>query len=168
MTEFMIAHFVNQLVVLIGQTLFVYLFALLVFKIPFHGSLPLAVLVTLLQGLCGMSFGNEFSFKNAWSHFLMIETHFLSQVLWLRHCVTSWPALSISLWAAFILICLSVAFYGPWREWTLSCVTSVTLCRKRLPSNRCETSWAEDGVLNDLRCLGASWSASDGFSSFLV
>jgi hypothetical protein len=58
MIEFMIAHVVNQLVVLIGQTLFVYLFALLVFKIPFHGSLPLAVLITLLQGLCGMSFGN--------------------------------------------------------------------------------------------------------------
>jgi ABC-type multidrug transport system permease subunit len=58
MIEFMIAHVVNQLVVLMGQTLFVYLFALLVFKIPFHGSLPLAVLITLLQGLCGMSFGN--------------------------------------------------------------------------------------------------------------
>lgn len=98
----------------------------------------------------------------------MIETHFLFQVLWLRHCVTSWPALSISLWAAFILICLSVAFYGPWREWTLSCVTFVTLCRKRLPSNLWKISWPEAGVLNDLRCLGASWSASDGFLHFLA
>jgi nicotinamide riboside transporter PnuC len=58
LAEFMIAHVVNQLIVLIGQTLFIYLFALLVFKISFHGSLPLAVFITLLQGLCGMSFGN--------------------------------------------------------------------------------------------------------------
>ncbi|XP_046464439.1 ABC transporter G family member 20-like [Daphnia pulex] len=57
MSEFMIAHVVNQLIVLIGQTIFVYIFALLVFKISFHGSLALAVLITLLQGLCGMSLG---------------------------------------------------------------------------------------------------------------
>ncbi|EFX64935.1 hypothetical protein DAPPUDRAFT_265490 [Daphnia pulex] len=55
MSEFMIAHVVNQLILLIGQTVFVYIFALLVFKISFHGSLALAVLITLLQGLCGMS-----------------------------------------------------------------------------------------------------------------
>ncbi len=58
MSEFVIAHVVNQLIVLIGQTVFVYIFALLVFKISFHGSLALAVLITLLQGLCGMSLGN--------------------------------------------------------------------------------------------------------------
>ncbi|EFX84768.1 ABC protein, subfamily ABCH [Daphnia pulex] len=57
MSELMIAHVVNQLIVLIGQTIFVYIFALLVFKISFHGSLALAVLITLLQGLCGMSLG---------------------------------------------------------------------------------------------------------------
>ena len=57
MSELMIAHVVNQLIVLTGQTVFVYLFTLLVFKISFHGSLALAVFITLLQGLCGMSLG---------------------------------------------------------------------------------------------------------------
>ncbi|EFX78467.1 ABC protein, subfamily ABCH [Daphnia pulex] len=57
MTEIMLAHLVNQFTVLIGQTALVFLFMLLVFNIACHGSLALAVFITLLQGLCGMSYG---------------------------------------------------------------------------------------------------------------
>ena len=53
----MLAHLVNQFTVLIGQTALVFLFMLLVFNIACHGSLALAVFITLLQGLCGMSYG---------------------------------------------------------------------------------------------------------------
>ncbi|KAI9556290.1 ABC protein [Daphnia sinensis] len=57
MTEYMMAHFVNQLTVLLGQTFFVYLFALIVFNTACHGNLALVIFITLLQGLCGMAFG---------------------------------------------------------------------------------------------------------------
>ena len=57
MTEIMLAHLVNQFTVLMGQTALVFLFMLLVFNIACHGSLALAVFITLLQGLCGMSYG---------------------------------------------------------------------------------------------------------------
>ncbi len=59
MTEIMLAHLVNQFTVLIGQTALVFLFMLLVFNIACHGSLALAVFITLLQGLCGMSYGKS-------------------------------------------------------------------------------------------------------------
>lgn len=56
-TEIMIAHLVNQFTVLMGQTALVFLFMILVFQIPCVGSLSLAVFITLLQGMCGMSYG---------------------------------------------------------------------------------------------------------------
>lgn len=59
MTEIMLAHLVNQFTVLIGQTALVFLFMLLVFNIACNGSLTLAVFITLLQGLCGMSYGKN-------------------------------------------------------------------------------------------------------------
>ena len=58
-TEIMIAHLVNQFTVLAGQTALVFLFMLLAFQIPCHGSLSLAIFITLLQGLCGMSYGKN-------------------------------------------------------------------------------------------------------------
>nr|QST15012.1 ABCH-like protein [Diaphanosoma celebensis] len=56
-TEIMVAHLVNQFTVLCGQTALVFIFMLLVFAIPCHGNLVSAVFITLLQGLCGMSYG---------------------------------------------------------------------------------------------------------------
>lgn len=53
----MIAHLVNQFTVLVGQTALVFLFMILVFNIHCEGSLPLAIFITLLQGLCGMCYG---------------------------------------------------------------------------------------------------------------
>merc|ERR1712071_268738 len=56
-TEIMIAHLVNQFTVLMGQTALVFVFMILVFQIPCIGSLTLAIFITLLQGMCGMSYG---------------------------------------------------------------------------------------------------------------
>ena len=53
----MLAHLVNQFTVLVGQTALVFLFMLLVFNISCNGSLPLAIFITLVQGLCGMCYG---------------------------------------------------------------------------------------------------------------
>ncbi|XP_057380008.1 ABC transporter G family member 20-like [Daphnia carinata] len=57
MTEILLAHLVNQFTVLLGQTALVFLCMLTVFSIPCQGNLVLAVFITLLQGLCGMSYG---------------------------------------------------------------------------------------------------------------
>ena len=59
MTEVLVAHVVNQFTILIGQTGLVFFVMLVVFKIPCQGSLPLAILISLMQGLCGMSFGKS-------------------------------------------------------------------------------------------------------------
>ncbi len=57
MSEILLAHLVNQFTVLICQTALVFIYMLCVFKIICEGSLTLAVFITLLQGLCGMSYG---------------------------------------------------------------------------------------------------------------
>ena len=57
MLEIMLAHVANQFIVLLGQTALVFLFVLLVFKIVCHGSLVLAVILSLVQGLVGLCFG---------------------------------------------------------------------------------------------------------------
>jgi len=57
MTEVLVAHVANQFTILVGQTGLVFFVMLVVFKIPCVGSLPLAVFISLMQGLCGMSFG---------------------------------------------------------------------------------------------------------------
>ena len=57
MTEVLIGHLVNQCTVMIGQTALVFMCMLLIFNIPCHGNLVLAIFITLLQGLVGMCFG---------------------------------------------------------------------------------------------------------------
>lgn len=64
MTEVLLAHLVNQFVVLVGQTALVFLVMLSIFKIPCIGNLALAVFITLLQGICGMTFGEFKTLKN--------------------------------------------------------------------------------------------------------
>jgi ABC-type multidrug transport system permease subunit len=58
MTEVLIGHLVNQCTVMMGQTALVFMCMLLLFNIPCHGNLVLAIFITLLQGLVGMCFGN--------------------------------------------------------------------------------------------------------------
>jgi hypothetical protein len=57
MPEILLSYLINQFTIIIGQTALVYLFMLMVFKIPYQGDLALAILITLLQGLVGISFG---------------------------------------------------------------------------------------------------------------
>ena len=62
MTEVLFAHLVNQFTVLVGQTALVFICMLWIFSIPCEGNLFTAVIITLLQGLCGMSYGKIFNF----------------------------------------------------------------------------------------------------------
>eukprot|EP00096_Caligus_rogercresseyi_P014658 TRINITY_DN7173_c0_g1_i1.p1 TRINITY_DN7173_c0_g1~~TRINITY_DN7173_c0_g1_i1.p1 ORF type:complete len:745 (+),score=193.02 TRINITY_DN7173_c0_g1_i1:231-2465(+) len=56
-TEVMLAHVIAQFAVMVVQVGFVLLFMIYVFSIPSQGPLFLIILLTILQGICGMSFG---------------------------------------------------------------------------------------------------------------
>jgi hypothetical protein len=60
MPEILLGYLINQFTVMIGQTALVYLVMLTLFKIPCQGNLALAICITLLQGLVGISFGKLF------------------------------------------------------------------------------------------------------------
>lgn len=85
----MIAHLVNQFTVLVGQTALVFLFMILVFNIHCEGSLPLAIFITLLQGLCGMCYGKFFLSIYYCCYLYPSETTFSSTVppSVLAHCL---------------------------------------------------------------------------------
>lgn len=55
--EILFSHVVTQFVVMCGQTALVLLFMILVFGVKCNGNIALVVMLTLLQGLCGMCFG---------------------------------------------------------------------------------------------------------------
>ncbi|KAG7297604.1 hypothetical protein JYU34_019659 [Plutella xylostella] len=55
--EILFSHVVTQFVVMCGQTALVLVFMLGVFGVKCNGSIVLVVVLTLLQGFCGMSFG---------------------------------------------------------------------------------------------------------------
>jgi hypothetical protein len=52
-------YLVNQLSVMVGQIALVFIIMLWFFAVPCHGSMVLAILITFLQGLVGMCFGNH-------------------------------------------------------------------------------------------------------------
>lgn len=56
-TEFMLSHVLTQLLVLSVQVVLLLVFTFLVFEIPFRGPFVWVVILTLLQGSCGMAFG---------------------------------------------------------------------------------------------------------------
>ncbi|XP_072049228.1 ABC transporter G family member 20-like [Amphiura filiformis] len=56
-TELMLAHVCTQTLIMIVQIALVMIFMFTVFHIPSRGSLALVVVMTLLQGLCGMAYG---------------------------------------------------------------------------------------------------------------
>lgn len=60
MTEVLFAHLVTQFLVMCGQTALVFVTVLGIFQVPCAGNLALAVLITLLQGLSGMTIGEFF------------------------------------------------------------------------------------------------------------
>lgn len=55
--EILFSHVVTQFVVMCGQTALVLIFMILVFKVECRGDIILVVMITILQGLCGMCFG---------------------------------------------------------------------------------------------------------------
>lgn len=57
MPEILLSYLINQSTIIVGQTALVYVVMIVVFKIPCQGNLALAIFITLLQGLVGISFG---------------------------------------------------------------------------------------------------------------
>ncbi|VVC87177.1 ABC transporter G family member 23 isoform X2 [Leptidea sinapis] len=55
--EILFSHVVTQFVVMCGQTALVLVFMILVFGVKCNGNIAFVVMLTLLQGLCGMCFG---------------------------------------------------------------------------------------------------------------
>ncbi|XP_034944176.1 ABC transporter G family member 20 isoform X2 [Chelonus insularis] len=55
--EILFSHVVTQFVVMCGQTALVLIFMILVFGVECNGDIGWVILLTILQGLCGMCFG---------------------------------------------------------------------------------------------------------------
>ncbi|CAH0597589.1 unnamed protein product [Chrysodeixis includens] len=55
--EILFSHVVTQFVVMCGQTALVLIFMILVFEVKNNGNIMFVIMLTLLQGLCGMCFG---------------------------------------------------------------------------------------------------------------
>lgn len=56
-TEILFSHVITQFVVMCGQTILVLVFAFAIFNLTIHGEMFWVSLLTVLTGLCGMSFG---------------------------------------------------------------------------------------------------------------
>lgn len=55
--EILFSHVITQFVVMCGQTALVLIFMILVFEVECKGDIFLVIILTILQGLCGMCFG---------------------------------------------------------------------------------------------------------------
>jgi ABC-type multidrug transport system permease subunit len=55
--EILFSHVVTQFVVMCGQTALVLLFMIVVFDVTNNGDIGWIIVLTILQGLCGMCFG---------------------------------------------------------------------------------------------------------------
>lgn len=55
--EVLMSHVVTQFVVMVGQTILVLLFMLVVYDVNCEGEIIWVICLTILQGLCGMCFG---------------------------------------------------------------------------------------------------------------
>lgn len=55
--EILFSHVVTQFVVMCGQTALVLIFMILVFEVTCNGDIIGVIVLTLLQGMCGMCFG---------------------------------------------------------------------------------------------------------------
>lgn len=55
--EILFSHVVTQFVVMCGQTALVLVFMIVVFGVTCNGNIFLVVVLTLMQGMCGMCFG---------------------------------------------------------------------------------------------------------------
>lgn len=55
--EILSSHVITQFFVMCGQTALVLIFMILVFEVECRGDIFLVIVITILQGLCGMCFG---------------------------------------------------------------------------------------------------------------
>lgn len=55
--EILFSHVITQFVVMCGQTALVLLFMIIVFGVECKGDIGWVIVLTILQGLCGMCFG---------------------------------------------------------------------------------------------------------------
>ncbi|XP_054273379.1 ABC transporter G family member 20 isoform X2 [Macrosteles quadrilineatus] len=55
--EILFSHVITQFVVMCGQTALVLIFMIVVFEVECKGDIFLVIILTILQGLCGMCFG---------------------------------------------------------------------------------------------------------------
>lgn len=55
--EILFSHVITQFVVMCGQTALVLIFMILVFGVECKGDIGWVIVLTILQGLCGMCFG---------------------------------------------------------------------------------------------------------------
>ena len=107
MTEVLFAHLVNQFTVLVGQTALVFICMLWIFSIPCEGNLFTAVIITLLQGLCGMSYGKIFNFLLK-SCFVLFMYYLLTLGLLVSSlCDTEISAIHLSLGSFYPTLLLS-------------------------------------------------------------
>ena len=56
-TEVMLAHVIAQFVVMVVQVALVLVFMIYVFDVPAEGPMIWIIVLTILQGICGMAFG---------------------------------------------------------------------------------------------------------------
>lgn len=57
--EILFSHVITQFVVMCGQTALVLIFMILVFGVECKGDIGWVIVLTILQGLCGMCFGKR-------------------------------------------------------------------------------------------------------------
>ena len=57
--EILFSHVVTQFVVMCGQTALVLIFMIIVFGVECKGEIGFVIILTILQGLCGMCFGKK-------------------------------------------------------------------------------------------------------------
>lgn len=61
-TEILFSHVITQFIVMCIQTLLVLLFAFAVFGLTCNGDLFWVIVLTLITGLCGMTFGKYINY----------------------------------------------------------------------------------------------------------
>lgn len=69
--EVLFSHVITQFVVMCGQTALVLIFMIVVFQVECRGDINLVIILTILQGLCGMCFG-KFNFSFIYQLYLLI------------------------------------------------------------------------------------------------
>lgn len=83
--EILFSHVITQFVVMCGQTALVLIFMIIVFGVECKGNVLSAVILTILQGLCGMCFGEYalilYTYVNCSKYFFCIGIHGFSAMI---------------------------------------------------------------------------------------